>query len=46
MADLDTVSVTEDTGNKTFGVIADADEVIVGVDNVSIEVWDKAYVQG
>ena len=43
VADLDTVSV-EDEG--TFGVIADADEVIVGVDNVSIEVWDEDYVQG
>ena len=42
VAGLDTVSVDNE---GTYGVIADADEVIVGVDNVSIDVWSKATVQ-
>ena len=45
VAGLDTVSVDEGISSKTYGVIADADEVITGVDNVSIEVWDEDYVK-
>ena len=40
VAGLDTVRV----GTTDFGVIADADEVIVGVDNTSIEVMDSQNV--
>ena len=36
LADLDTVTV----GKDTYAVIAGADEVITGVDNTNIEVWD------
>ena len=45
VAGLDTVTVEENNVTNTYGVISDADEVIVGVDNVSIDVWDKATVQ-
>ena len=40
VAGLDTVRV----GTTNYGVIADADEVIVGVDNTSIEVMDSQNV--
>ena len=38
LADLDVVTVT---GKGTYGVIAGADEVITGVDNTNIEVWNQ-----
>ena len=41
VAGLDTVTVD---GEGSYGVIADADEVIVGVDNTSIEVKDSQNV--
>ena len=41
LADLDVVTVT---GKGTYGVIAGADEVITGVDNTNIEVWNTEDV--